>query len=676
MLRRILRRAVRYGQQVLGTEPGLLTALVPVVVDTFKDAYPELGARQSHIVDIVAEEERSFDDMLSRGIKYFEDLIRQKSKQSSSGVNPASNLLITGQEAFFLYDTLGFPLDLTALMAAEAGLKVDVDGFNAEMSVQKSRSRDARKRARLDGGALEPLVLQAEQTAWLLSNNVKATQDDAKYQCGGGGAATAAKVMAIFDGGGDGDDDDNVANEAGFVMSAKPGDRVGVILDKTSFYAESGGQIHDTGKIFIDDKLVLNVVDCQVFGGYVLHVGTLAVAGGGAASTIISSLNVGDTASSLVNYERRRDVAPNHTMTHVLNYALRSVLGGDVDQRGSSVAADKLRFDFSCKKAVSPSQLQAVEVVVSNAIKARMPVFSSVVPLAEAKRIGGVRAVFGEMYPDPVRVITVGKPVSELGGDDGNYSVEFCGGTHIANTADAEDFVIVEEAAVAKGIRRVVGVTRDAAKACRTTAVRFEEQVTALEVTTTTSTNLDDDLSAAVAALRKELEACVISVPVKVNLRARLEVLQKKCAEENKKRGSKSLDSCLSLVKDSVEGQAMAVELLRGVDLKGVQRVVDIVKKSNPACHFFGVVEGGEGSDKHVVFTVVPEKNSGAVAEFPAEAWLARVMDKFEGKGGGKGSFAQGQVAVERCPDPAKLVTAAKEEYISLFRSRADYSKK
>ena len=335
---------------------------------------------------------------------------------------------MSADKAFFLYDTLGFPIDLTELMAQEAGMTIDMEGFAAEMEGQKKRSREARLASRGVGG--KRLELIAEQTSWLADGGIAVTDDSSKYSWD---VEVDAVVKAIFTSDGFVKDGD-VVNE---------GDAVGLILDKSSFYPEAGGQEADFGTIAFEGGGELVVSDVQSYGGYALHSGVIS---GG-------SVSPGSGVKCKVDYPRRRDVAPNHSMTHVLNAALREVLGEGCDQRGSQCNDEKLRFDFSHKSAMSPAQLRATEVYVRDAIARGLPVTSVVMPLADAKAIPGVRAMFGEVYPDPVRVVRVG--------DD--CSVEFCGGTHVSSTAEAEAFVLTEETSVAKGIRRITALTRDAA---------------------------------------------------------------------------------------------------------------------------------------------------------------------------------------------------------------------
>merc|ERR1712176_1559650 len=208
----------------------------------------------------------------------------------------------------------------------------------------------------------------------------------------------------------------------------------------------------------------IQITDVQVYGGYILHKGKV----------VKGEVNVGSEVNCKVNYERRRLIAPNHSMTHVLNAALREVLGDDVDQRGSSCNDEKLRFDFNYKKALKAKQLKKVEKFCQDSVEIGKPVSSQVLPLKDAQELNGVRAVFGEVYPDPVRVISIGDDTSQT-------SIEFCGGTHLQNLAEAEAFVLIEETAVAKGIRRITAVTGETARKAVIDGERFHDLVTTLE---------------------------------------------------------------------------------------------------------------------------------------------------------------------------------------------------
>jgi alanyl-tRNA synthetase len=612
VLRRILRRATRYGQQILKCKPGFFAKLVPVVVDTFGDAYPELVKNQADIIEIITEEEEAFSTMLDRGIKYFDEEI-----------NVDEAKMVPGDKAFFLYDTLGFPIDLTELMAEEAGMTVDMKGFEDEMEGQKERSRLARLAAKgLSGDRLE---LIAEQTAWLSDEGIGDTDDSYKYKWD---VKVDATVKAVFTSEGflgDGD-------------SAKEGDSIGLVLDKSSFYAEAGGQDADLGTISFDGGEVI-INDVQVYGGYILHSGVISK----------GQVSVGDTVQCQVDYDRRRDVAPNHSMTHVLNAALREVLGEGCDQRGSQCNDEKLRFDFSHKSAMTVDQLRDTEVYVREQIEKSLPVKAEVMPLADAKAIPGVRAMFGEVYPDPVRVVRVGE----------DCSVEFCGGTHISNTAEAEAFVLTEETAVAKGIRRITALTRGAAAKAVEEGTKFEGRTSSLE-----SINADEtpDLDKQAGALRKDLDAAELSAALKSELRARIEQVQKKGIEAKKRLLAGRVDKCLNTVTADVEAalaagqKSLVLNLDIGADSKASQKVIKAVQKIAPELAFMGISEEEVGSGgKILCFAIVPD--SVQESGLKANEWLKDVLDSVGGRGGGKPGSAQGQAP--SCSDVDAVIAKA-----------------
>ena len=585
---------------------------VAVVVDTFGEAYPELVKNQADIIEIIEEEEQAFSVMLDKGIKYF-----------SEEVNDGESKVVPGDKAFFLYDTVGFPIDLTELMAEEAGMTVDMKGFEEEMEGQKERSRLARLAAKgLSGDRLE---LIAEQTAWLADEGIEVTDDSYKYKWD---IKVDAAVKAVFTSDGflgDGD-------------SAKEGDSVGLVLDKSSFYAEAGGQDADLGTIsFEGGELIVN--DVQVYGGYILHSGVVST----------GSVSVGTDVQCQVDYDRRRDIAPNHSMTHVLNAALREVLGDGVDQRGSQCNDEKLRFDFSHKSAMTVDQLRDTEAYVRDSIEKSLPVKAEVMALADAKAIPGVRAMFGEVYPDPVRVVRVG--------DD--CSVEFCGGTHISNTAEAEAFVLTEETAVAKGIRRISALTRGAAAKAVAEGTEFEGKTSSLE-----SVNADEtpDLDKQAGALRKDLDAAELSAALKAELRARIEAVQKKGIEAKKRLLAGRVDKVLNTVTADVEEalaagkKTLVLNLDIGADSKASQKVIKAVQKIAPELAFMGISEEEVGSGGKVLcFTIVPA--SVQESGLKANEWLKDVLDSVGGRGGGKPGNAQGQAP--NCDDVDALIAKA-----------------
>ncbi|XP_026402527.1 alanine--tRNA ligase-like isoform X1 [Papaver somniferum] len=398
VLRRILRRAVRYGSEVLKGQEGFFSGLVRVVVELMGDVFPELRHHEVNIRNTIAEEETSFGRTLLKGIEKF-----KKAAQDLEGK------VLSGQDAFLLWDTYGFPLDLTQLMAEERGLLVDAKGFEDAMEEARNRSRSAQTKQ--VGGAI---VMDADATSELHKRGVSPTNDNYKFIWNKNHQSV---VKAIYNG-------------AEYMTSASVGDEVGIIMETTSFYAEQGGQIFDTGSIVCSSRS-FQVCNVQVFGGFVIHIGSFTGETG--------KISVGDKVTCKVNYNRRALIAPNHTCTHMLNYALKEVLGPHVDQKGSIVLPEKLRFDFSHGKPIPPNDLRKIESTVNKQIDDEMDVYATEETLADAKRINGLRAVFGEVYPDPVRVVAIGRKVEDLLADPDNkewltISTEFCGGTHISNT--------------------------------------------------------------------------------------------------------------------------------------------------------------------------------------------------------------------------------------------------
>jgi len=312
VLRRILRRAVRYGRQILKAKSGFFSQLVTIVVQRMSGFFPELNKRFDDVVAILKYEEKSFERTLDKGIEHF-GKAEEKSKATK---------VITGEDIFLLYDTFGFPVDLTQLMAAERGFSVDMKEYDRLMEQSRERSRNAQQSAHGNN-----MQLDVDATSHLNKSNVQPTDDSLKYVIGD----ATGKLTAIWNG-------------SAFVNEVTGDGKsvYGLVLDKTNFYAESGGQIYDIGTIS-KEGAVFQVENVQTFAGYSLHIGTLKS----------GSYKIGDDLSLHVDTERRNPIMSNHTFTHVLNFALRKVLGNLVDQKGSLVDAEKLRFDFSFNRGGS-----------------------------------------------------------------------------------------------------------------------------------------------------------------------------------------------------------------------------------------------------------------------------------------------------------------------------------
>ncbi len=404
VLRRLLRRAARHGR-MLGIHGPFLVDLVETVIRSSESAYPELREHDAYIKKVIGTEEANFARTIDAGMNILNDLI--------DNVKKAHKHLLSGLDVFKLNDTFGFPLDLTKEISAEQGLEVDEEGFHAEMAKQKARARAERLKKNISGWSADLFgELTVEPTVF--------TGYDTLTDQG--------KVLALSDG-------EALADAIATDDQAK--ENVLVILDKTPFYAEMGGQVADHG-VLTGANCSLQVLDVKKTPkGYFVH------------TCVLESgyVKVGDVLMAQVDTEYRMAIARNHTATHLLQAALREVLGDHVHQAGSYQDASVTRFDFTHFSAVKPEELERVEKIVNDKIFESMPVNVRSMPIAEAKQMGAM-ALFGEKYGEIVRVV-----------DIHGWSIEFCGGTHVQNTAQIGGFKIISEASVAAGIRRIEAVT-------------------------------------------------------------------------------------------------------------------------------------------------------------------------------------------------------------------------
>ena len=395
VLRRLLRRAARHGK-LLGVNDPFLYQVVDTVIHENEGQYPDLREKQTYITKVIRTEEENFGRTIDGGMKIFSDLLAEHKQKPEK--------IFSGADAFRLYDTFGFPIDLTMEMAADEGLSVDENAFQKLMQEQKERAREARK-------ALGDLGWAGVE----FGKDVPATEF-----VGYDHSECDAKIVAI------------VADEE-LREEVAAGAEAVVVLDQSPFYAEMGGQVADHGTITADG-VVFTVADVQKNkGGKFMHYGRLAQ----------GVLHVGDTVHAAIDMERRKAIQRAHSTTHLLDAALKKVLGDHVHQAGSLVEPDRLRFDFTHFEAISPEELRQVEELVNDAILEGYPVVTEVLPIEEAKKKGAV-AMFGEKYGETVRVVEMS-----------DFSVEFCGGTHVDNTAKAGPFRIKSESSVASGVRRI-----------------------------------------------------------------------------------------------------------------------------------------------------------------------------------------------------------------------------
>ena len=409
VLRRLLRRAARHGR-MLGIDRPFLTELVDTVIHENKAGYPELEEHADYIKKVIGTEEERFYKTIDQGLNILNGLIDNITKAALSG----KEKILSGIDAFKLNDTFGFPLDLTREIAAEAGITVDEENFQVEMKKQKEKARQDRLSRDISGWSADLFgELNAEPTVF--------TGYDVLEDKG--------TVLALSDG-------EELLEAVSTDDGAKEG--VLVVLDRTPFYAESGGQVADTGTIVTASGARLEVKAVKKTPkGYFVHTCTLT------EGTAI----VGETATASVSKGRRRAIARNHTSAHLLQKALREVLGSHVHQAGSYEDDERVRFDFTHFSAVTPEELALVEHIVNQKIFEALDVTVQNMPLAEAKKMGAM-ALFGEKYGEIVRVV-----------DINGWSTEFCGGTHVSNTAQLGCFKILSESSVAAGVRRIEGTT-------------------------------------------------------------------------------------------------------------------------------------------------------------------------------------------------------------------------
>ncbi len=568
VIRRILRRAARFGRN-LGQHEPFLHMLVPVVVEQMGEVFPEIAQRRKQIAETVRDEEESFNRTLDRGIDLFDRVAADADRQLSGAV------------AFELYATYGFPVDLTQLMAAERGLTVDMPGYEDEMARHREISAAG-------GGTFQAAAI----------TGLPETDDTAKYETG----PVQAKVLGWVVG-------ENFVKQGALGEGAE----AAVVLDKTPFYGEAGGQVGDTGSLAFRGGR-FDVRDAKLVGHCVLHTGIVAE----------GTLKVGAEVTVQVGASRA-DAMRNHTATHLLNWALRRVLGGRVDQAGSVVEPARLRFDFTHGQAVTAEQLAEAERLVNERILADEAVSARQVPLAEARQIAGVRAVFGEKYPDPVRVVSVGvaDPVKDA---DDTSLVEFCGGTHVERTSEIGFFKIVSEESVAKGIRRITAVTGHE-------AVRYVQR-------------MDEAVRSASAALR---------VPVE-EIGQRIAAMQKELKGLRKRpAGGGAGGFRADFVVESAAGKVL-IGQAEAADAAAMRGLCDVERQKGAAAMMVGAAD----EDKVTLVAMVSQALVKA-GKVKAGEWVQAAAAVVGGSGGGKPTMAQ---AGGKEPDKLPEALQAAERWI------------
>lgn len=549
VLRRIIRRALRHGW-MLGVRQPFFSKLVPTLVEQMGEAYPELPAAVDTVTRALQAEEERFAETLDAGMKIFEDV-----------AGKASNGVIPGVDAFRLYDTYGFPLDLTQDIARERDLTVDIAGFDAAMEQQRETARAAGK---FGGGVTLPaeLVATLSPTRFLGYDRLQ---------------ADGLTVLAVL-------------KDGRPVQSADAGDAVIVITDQTPFYAESGGQVGDTG-VLTGNGVRLAVDDTQKFAGqFHGHVGTLSDGG----------LKVGDVLSGQVDGERRGATILNHSATHLLHAALREVLGTHVQQKGSLVAPDRLRFDFSHFQPISAEELAVIERKVNQQVRANNAAEVHTMGMQEALDFGAM-ALFGEKYGEHVRVLKMG-----------DYSTELCGGTHVNRTGDIGLFKITSEGGVSAGVRRIEAVTGQGA--------------------------LDyvDAEEARLAEAADLLGGSAADVVEKIRALGQRQKLLERELEAVKAKVAAGATADLSGQAVEVAGVKVLAARLEGFDAKALRDAMDRLKQQLGDAVI--VLAGAQDGKAALVAGV----NGSAMGKVKAGELLSHIASQIGGKGGGRPDLAQG----------------------------------
>ncbi|MGE8465138.1 MAG: alanine--tRNA ligase [Pseudomonas putida] len=545
VLRRIIRRACRHGNK-LGAKGSFFYQIVAALVAEMGEAFPELKSQQAHIERVLKAEEEQFAKTLEQGLR----ILEQDLAQLQGDVVP-------GDVVFKLYDTYGFPMDLTADIARERELTIDEAGFEREMDAQRERARSA--------------------SAFGMDYNSLVKVDTATDFLGYTTTEGQAKVIALY-------------KDGQAVEQLGEGEQGVVILDRTPFYAESGGQVGDSGYLQAG-AVRFDVRDTTKTGGAFLHHGVVAS----------GALSVGAEVEAKVDADVQHATSLNHSATHLLHEALRQVLGDHVQQKGSLVDSQRLRFDFSHFEAVKPEQIKALEDIVNREVRRNTEVLTEVTDIETAKRKGAM-ALFGEKYGDTVRVLSMG----------GDFSVELCGGIHAKRTGDISLFKIISEGGVASGVRRIEAVTGAAALAYLNAA---EEQVKeAAQLVKGNRDNLIDKLSAVLERNRQ--------------LEKQLEQLQAKAAS--------AAGDDLSNAAVEVKGAKVLAARLDGQDGKALLALVDQLK--NKLGHAV-ILLGSEHEGKVVLVAGVTKDLS---SQLKAGDLMKQAAATVGGKGGGRPDMAQG----------------------------------
>ncbi len=568
VLRRIIRRALRHADK-LGTNQHVMSSMVPTLVKQMSDAYPILKKNSKLIKANILQEEEQFASTLVQGMSLLKEEVKNLKGKT-----------ISGELIFKLYDTYGFPPDMTADFARENNLKVDLKGYEKSMNEQKERGREA--------SAFSSVLPEAL--------NLKGSTDFVGYEKD----EIKTKILELVSLSDGKTQEDINKNEEALV-----------ILDKTPFYAESGGQVGDSGAL-IGDKFEFQVRDTQKIGDHVGHIGSLDK----------GSVSKGDGVVARINKQARNQTVLNHSATHLLNSALRTVLGDHVEQRGSLVNKEKLRFDFVHQKQVTKGEIKEIEAIVNSEIRANSKAITETMSIKEAEKKGAL-AFFGDKYGEEVRVLSMG----------GDFSVELCGGTHVQRTGDIGYFKIMAETSISAGVRRIEALTGEAA----------------LNLSQDSHDNLDS------LALRLNTSSEEVSVKI-----SQLIDSNKTLKQELDKLRSSSLSataSDMSLESEEIAGLKVIAKKMEGLDSSVLRETADKLrnKEKNSLIVLISIFE-----DK-VPLVIATHKE---LDQIDAREVMNHLVNLLGGSGGGRSDFAQG--GIEKVEDIEMALASLSEFLVSL----------
>jgi len=554
VLRRLLRRAARHGR-LLGIDRPFLAEMADAVISCFKDAYPNLKEKEDYIKKVISMEEERFYSTIDQGMTILEDYMKQVREDGTN--------CLTGEMVFKLHDTYGFPLDLTREIAGENNIAIDEEGFHREMQIQREKAREAHK--------------SREGSAWEKSLFAGADKSVKTKFVGYTEYATESRVLYIIG--------DNELKDG-----AQQDDEVSLVLDVTPFYAESGGQVGDTGLIY-NDRFKMEVKDCQKTPDEkYLHIGRV----------ISGSVQPGDKVIAKIDLEKRKATARNHTATHLLHKALKNVLGDHVNQAGSLVTPERLRFDFTHFSALTPEQLRQIEAEVNSKIMENLQVNVKEMSLEEARKEGAT-ALFGEKYGDVVRVVSAG-----------DYSKELCGGTHLNSTGEAGLIKILSESGISAGVRRIEALTGFNAIAY------YDSREKLLQKASEAAKSSVDDIVRKIEGLYDEIRS-----------------LKKELDAANSKLVRSSMDTIIEKA-ESVNGMKVVAARLEGLDMDALRNASDDLRNRIGS----GVVILASGKDGKVNLIVSATKDAVASGVHCGKI-IKEAASACGGGGGGRPDMAQ-----------------------------------